>query len=83
MKYGNPFEAMAEMLRSLRQRFVGELQDSQLLSLPVGEVLGGLALLINDCEMLRADLERLDPWALAALERAIGGMAAGKGWKRR
>jgi hypothetical protein len=75
--YANPFRTWTQLLRSLRQRIVTEaglMQDATLLSPHMGEVLGSIAALINDCEditKLVDDLQRKDLGAFEAFQRAL------------
>ena len=75
--YINPFREWARLLRSLRQHWVAEvglLKDATLLSPHLGEALGAVAGLINDCDdiaKLIDNLERTDIDALDAFQRAL------------
>jgi hypothetical protein len=74
----NPFEEVAEVLREYRQRVVREaglIDNAKLLTPSLGEILGGLAGMINDAERLRTQLAALaktDPELAAAFTRASG-----------
>jgi hypothetical protein len=51
--YQNPFLTMANLLRDFRQHCVAEIglnENPKLLTARVGEFLGGIAGLVNDCE---------------------------------
>jgi hypothetical protein len=74
--YKNPFLTWAELLRELRNRFLAEagLIDGGVLRPRIGQFVGGLAQLVNDCEMVRQDLDDLqrnDLEAFEAFQRAL------------
>jgi len=75
--YANPFRTWAELLRGLRQCFVveaGLVDNAALLTPHMGEALGAIAGLINDCEAIAKqidDLQRKDLGAFEAFQRAL------------
>ena len=75
--YENPFLTLAELLRGLRLRFITEaglMENGSRLSPKTGEILGGIAGLINDCESIRKridELEHAEPDAYVAFQRAL------------
>lgn len=75
--YTNPFLTLAELLRSLRMQFLTEaglMVDASKMTPQLGEVLGALAGLINECEAIRKlidDLQRTDVEAYEAFHRAL------------
>ena len=74
--YANPFVTLAELLRGLRSRFQAEaFAHGAMPPTPyTAEALGTLAGIITQCDALakRIDsLERNDPGAFAAFQRAV------------
>jgi hypothetical protein len=72
----NPFRVWGEMARSLRDRFVRELEDRQSVSPHRDEVLTEMATIIASCQCLGYSLQRMqqaDPKAFAAFLRAMEG----------
>lgn len=76
-EYANPFRVWAELLRDLRARFQTQVftHGASPPSPYTAEALGSMAGIISQCDALakRIDsLERHDPAAYAAFQRAVG-----------
>jgi hypothetical protein len=83
--YTNPFNQLAEALRSLHALYMRETGPDEVLRNPrVAEVLGGIIGLMNECEKLRAmveELERTDPGAYQTFQRTLGKFGANEAIK--
>ena len=70
------FHTVAELLRGIRDRFLSEagLEDGAVVKPRIGQFVGGIGALINECEAMRQDLDdpqRNDLDVFGGFQRAL------------